>query len=303
LAKESGMTSMGALRRLRVLLGEKKAGHSGTLDPGATGVLPVCLGQATRLAEYYTRQPKSYRAEATFGLTTDTQDAEGTVLRRTAPDLRPEAVQEALFSFLGKIKQLPPMYSAVHHNGQRLYDLARRGVVAERAERETEILAIRWLDWTPAQYPRAVFTVTCSSGTYIRTLCHDLGERLGCGAHMSALCRTQAGPFQLEQSVSLAEIAARLAAGDRSFILPPGWGLPLPVLELPPERAAAFRHGLLSALARIGGAAAQPGLCAVYQAGTFLGIGRVEAEVLRPVKVLSAGAGADAGGGTMVQGG
>jgi tRNA pseudouridine55 synthase len=276
---------MDALRRLRTLLREKKTGHIGTLDPGVTGVLPVCLGRATRLAEYYMQQSKSYRAEVTFGIATDTQDAGGTVLRRTEPAVDQAEVREVLFSFVGKIKQLPPMFSAVHHNGQRLYDLARQGSVVERAERETEIYEIKWLSWSQDRYPRAVFETICSHGTYIRTLCHDLGERLGCGAHMSELCRTQTGPFLLDQSVNLAEIAAQFAGGDLSFILPLGWGLQLPALELPSERTAAFRHGMTSSLRRIG-ATGQPGACAVYHAGEFLGIGRVKADELYPVKVL-----------------
>jgi tRNA pseudouridine55 synthase len=287
------MTSMDALRRLRALLRVKKSGHSGTLDPSATGVLPVCLGQATRLAEYYTSQKKRYRAEATFGVVTDTGDGEGTVLGREAPQISQEAARKSLFSFTGKIKQTPPMFSAVHHKGQRLYDLARRGVVVDRAERETEIYEIKWLEWTPDRYPRAVFEVACRHGTYIRSLCSDLGDRLGCGAHMSALCRLEAGPFRLEESVSLAEISARFAAGDLSFILPLGWGLNLPVLELPLARVPAFRQGLASALARLGASQQPAGACAVYCEGEFLGVGRVEAGELRPDKVLRAAGGGE----------
>ncbi|MDR1320490.1 MAG: tRNA pseudouridine(55) synthase TruB [Gracilibacteraceae bacterium] len=289
LRKESGMTSMDALRRLRSLLRVKKAGHCGTLDPSATGVLPVCLGQATRLAEYYTGQTKRYRAEATFGIVTDTQDAEGAILRREAPRITQAEAKDALLSFVGKIKQMPPMFSAVHHKGRRLYDLARRGEVVERAERETEIYGIEWLAWAPDPYPRAVFEVTCAHGTYIRALCDDLGNRLGCGAHLSALCRLETGPFHLTESVDLAEAEARLAEGDLTFVLPLGWGLNLPALELPANRAEAFRRGLPSDLERLGAAPLPGGVCAVYCAGELLGVGRAEAGELRPDKVLGGG--------------
>ncbi|MDR1070591.1 MAG: tRNA pseudouridine(55) synthase TruB [Gracilibacteraceae bacterium] len=301
LRKESGMTSMDALRRLRSLLRVKKTGHCGTLDPSATGVLPVCLGQATRLAEYYTGQKKRYRAEATFGVVTDTQDADGTVLRREAPRITQAEAKDALFSFVGKIKQIPPMFSAVRHKGQRLYDLARRGEVVERAERETEIYGMEWLAWTPGLYPRAVFEVACSHGTYIRALCDDLGKRLGCGAHLSALCRLETGSFYLEESVGLAEVAARFAEGDLTFMLPLGWGLDLPALEMPLSRAEAFRRGLPSDLGRLGAAPLPNGPCAVYCAGELLGVGRAEAGELRPDKVLR-GDGGD-GAKKMIQGG
>jgi tRNA pseudouridine55 synthase len=206
-------------------------------------------------------------------------------LRREEPDIGMETAQQELFSFIGKTMQLPPMFSAVHHKGQRLYDLARQGRVVERTEREIEITGIRWLSWAEGEYPRAVFEVDCAHGAYIRTLCHDWGERLGCGAHMSALCRTAAGPFRLEGSLSLADIAERSAAGDYSFILPPGWGLALPRADLPAGRRAAFRRGLSSALADM--APVPDGMCAVYCEGAFLGIGRAEAGDLHPEKVLA----------------
>jgi tRNA pseudouridine55 synthase len=246
--KERGMTSADVVYKLRRLLGEKKIGHTGTLDPDAEGVLPICVGKATRLAEYYLHSGKTYRVEATLGVTTDTQDATGHILVEREVAVTEAAVQETLFSFLGESEQIPPMYSALKVGGQKLCDLARRGESVPRASRTLVISELCWLGWEDGKRPRATFVLSCGKGAYMRTLCHDLGEKLGTGAHMSALCRLEAGGFKWEDSRTFAEIEALHQAGKRDFLLPMGYNLELPVVTLPPERRRAFRDGLPTGL-------------------------------------------------------
>lgn len=233
--KPPGMTSHDVVAQLRRLFGMKKIGHTGTLDPGVAGVLPVCLGKATRLAEYITELPKSYRAEITFGLDTDTQDAYGQLLRSTdCSALSYEDFLQILPSFTGPQEQLPPMTSAVKIDGKPLYESARAGLEIARAMKKVNIYQIvpRHKNWT-GEHPRAVFDVTCSKGTYIRTLCHDMGNRLNVGAMMSFLIRTVSGPFSLAESSTLEEIAAKIDAGDFSFVVAMADGLSfLPMIEI-----------------------------------------------------------------------
>ena len=219
--KEKGMTSFGVVARLRRIFGQKKIGHTGTLDPDAEGVLPVCFGRATHLVETLSRGTKEYEAVILLGRTTDTQDVSGTVLREADPTVSEEEIRQAILSFKGKQTQLPPMYSAVKVNGQKLVDLARKGIEIDRPTREVEFseIEILWVD-----IPRAAFRVTCTHGTYIRTLCNDIGEKLGCGACMEALLRTRVGEFHLDTAMTIDEIAARKEAeGDireYSFVRP-----------------------------------------------------------------------------------
>lgn len=209
--KPQGLTSHDVVAEVRRLTGEHRVGHAGTLDPLATGVLLVCLGQATRLTEYLAEGRKSYRATIHLGVSTETWDAEGRVLERRACDqLTAEALQEALTPFVGMIWQTPPMYSALKRNGQPLYRLARRGVEVERAPRQVEIYALRLLAWQP---PQLTIEVDCSKGTYMRSLAHDLGERLGVGAHLAGLARLAVGPFRLEDAVGLERLRELSAAG------------------------------------------------------------------------------------------
>ena len=220
--KERGMTSFGVVSRMRKIFQQKKIGHTGTLDPDAEGVLPVCLGKATHLVETLSRGTKSYRAVLLLGVTTDTQDASGNVIREAPVISSPEEIREAVFSFHGKQMQMPPMYSALKVNGKKLCDLARRGIEVERKAREVEFSEISVLD---ISIPRVTFEVTCTHGTYIRTLCHDIGEKLGCGGCMESLLRTRVEEFDLEDSLTLDEIAEKKKMADEEgrpyeFLLP-----------------------------------------------------------------------------------
>lgn len=216
--KERGYTSHDVVARLRGILHQKKIGHTGTLDPEAEGVLPVCLGAGTRLCDMLTEKDKVYRAVLLLGVTTDTQDITGEVLSRTEEMPDKEAVRRAAASFIGPYDQVPPMYCALKVNGKRLYELAREGKTVERKARRVQIfdLSIEQID-----LPRVTMTVTCSRGTYIRTLCHDIGALLGCGGCMEALTRTRSGIFREEGALRLEEIADLEKAGRlQEHILP-----------------------------------------------------------------------------------
>lgn len=202
--KEKGYTSHDVVAKLRGITGQKKIGHTGTLDPGATGVLPVCLGKGTKLCGLLSDEDKTYETVLLLGKTTDTQDISGQVLsEKSICALTEEAVREAVFSFLGEYAQIPPMYSALKVNGKKLYELARNGQVVERKARQVKIYEIRVLD---VNLPRVHMSVTCSKGTYIRTLCHDIGKKLGCGGCMEELARTRVGRFGIENARTLEEI-------------------------------------------------------------------------------------------------
>lgn len=201
--KEAGFTSHDVVAKLRGILKQKKIGHTGTLDPEAVGVLPVCLGNATKLCELLTDKSKEYEAWLQLGIRTDTQDLTGTVLEEKPVEATEEQVRKAILSFVGDYAQLPPMYSALKVGGQRLYELARQGKEVERAVRPVTIYEIQIQE---VKLPRVRFTVACSKGTYIRTLCHDIGERLGCGGAMESLKRTKAGSFQLADALTLAQV-------------------------------------------------------------------------------------------------
>ena len=225
--KESGMSSHDVVYRLRKMTGQKKIGHMGTLDPQAQGVLPVCLGSATKLSELFLNADKQYRATLRLGITTDTQDMTGQVLSECADIPDEEKLRAALESFVGQIEQIPPMYSAIKHKGKKLYQLARKGVEIEREPRKVTIRAIEVEEITPE---RVVMLVTCSKGTYIRTLCADIGEKAGCGGCMESLVRTRSGPFEIEKALTPVQIGERLeAAADdaqreaflSSLIIPP----------------------------------------------------------------------------------
>ncbi|HEY0737588.1 MAG TPA: tRNA pseudouridine(55) synthase TruB [Herpetosiphonaceae bacterium] len=199
--KPAGMTSHDVVAKVRRLAGQKRVGHGGTLDPAATGVLPIALGEATRLVEYLVDGRKRYVAEVRLGITTTTEDAEGEIVEeRPVPALNPEDLARAVQPFVGTIQQVPPMYSAIQVAGQRLYDLARQGQTIELEPRTVEIDRIEVLDWQP---PIVTLDVVCGKGTYIRSLARDLGATLGCGAHLAALRRTQVGPLGIDSAVPL----------------------------------------------------------------------------------------------------
>lgn len=201
--KEKGFTSHDVVAKMRGILKQKKIGHTGTLDPMAEGVLPVCLGKATKLCDMLTDKTKTYEAVLLLGRETDTQDTTGAVLAEYPVLVDEEQVKEAVLSFLGHYDQIPPMYSALKVDGKKLYELARAGKEVERKARPVEILEIR-VD--QIQLPRVTMTVTCSKGTYIRTLCYDIGRMLGCGGCMEALLRTQVSGFSLKDSLKLSQI-------------------------------------------------------------------------------------------------
>ncbi len=201
--KEVGFTSHDVVAKMRGICGQKKIGHTGTLDPAATGVLPVCLGSATKLCDMLTDKDKEYVAELLLGVETDTQDTTGEILCRRPVEVSEEQVREAAASFIGHYEQVPPMYSALKVNGKKLYELAREGKEVERKARPVEIHELEILD---IQLPVVKMRVLCSKGTYIRTLCADIGEKLGCGGTMQSLKRTKVGDFTLETAVTLDEL-------------------------------------------------------------------------------------------------
>jgi tRNA pseudouridine55 synthase len=210
--KAASMTSHDVVARVRRLVQQKRVGHAGTLDPAATGVLPICLGQATRVAEYLSDSGKAYRATIRFGCETDTYDADGRILREAPVTLAQEDIRAALPAFLGPQLQVPPLYSAIKRGGQPLYKLARAGGEVEPpAARPVTIHALEIVSY---QAPDLVLDIECSKGTYIRSLAFDLGRALGSGAHLASLIRTRSGPFTLSQSIHLEELAQALLDGS-----------------------------------------------------------------------------------------
>ncbi len=201
--KEKGFTSHDVVAKLRGICGQKKIGHTGTLDPEATGVLPVCLGSGTKLCDMLTDKDKEYVTELLLGVETDTLDMTGTVLARHPVSVSQEQVREAVLSFGGSYMQVPPMYSALKINGKKLYELAREGKEVERRAREVRIEEIEILQM---QLPVVRLRVVCSKGTYIRTLCADIGQKLGCGGVMESLVRTRVGKFSLEEALTLEQL-------------------------------------------------------------------------------------------------
>lgn len=217
--KEKGYTSHDVVAKLRGIAGQKKIGHTGTLDPDAEGVLPVCLGKATKVCELLTDKDKTYRAVLFLGQTTDTQDASGTVLETSdISNLKESQVTEAVQSFAGEYAQIPPMYSALKVGGKKLYELAREGKTVERKARNVKIHSIKILR---VDLPRVEMEVSCSKGTYIRTLCHDIGEKLGVGGCMESLLRVRVGRFVLADSLRLSEIQKAKEDGNLEKILQP----------------------------------------------------------------------------------
>lgn len=208
--KEKGFTSFDVVAKLRGILKIKKIGHTGTLDPDATGVLPVCIGKATKVCDLLTDKDKEYRAVMLLGKVTDTQDISGQVLCEQSVAVSKEAVRDAVMSFVGAYDQIPPMYSALKVNGRKLCDLAREGIEVERKPRQVHIYEI---EIEKIELPRVTMRVHCSKGTYIRTLCQDIGEKLSCGACMESLVRTRVADFTLENSRTLDELEQLAKAG------------------------------------------------------------------------------------------
>ena len=287
--KPAGPTSFDVVRRVRRLLGAAKAGHAGTLDPMATGVLAVCVGDAVKLQQFLAEGDKAYEAAVAFGIATDTQDAEGKAVERGDPSrLDAAAVAAALPHFLGEIRQVPPMFSAVRVAGRRLHEVAREGKTVARAPRTIRIDALELLAFEPAGAGPALarLAVRCGKGTYVRTLAFDLGRALGIPAHLAALRRTASGPFVVAQAVPLAE-AERLGREDpaalRARLVPAADVLGfMPAVRLAPAQALDLSHGRALRLP------APPGLCrALDGAGRLVAVCAAGEGWLRPIRVLA----------------
>lgn len=293
IVKPVGMTSHDVVDYLRRLTRTRRIGHTGTLDPGATGVLVLCIGRATRVAEFLAEADKEYWVEMTVGRSTDSGDAYGAVIRETAVEsLTREEVEAVLPRFLGEIDQVPPMASAVHVGGERLYDLARRGKTVEVAPRRVTIFAIELLEVLSTP-PRVRLSITCSKGTYIRRLCHDLGEALGYGAHATFMIRTRVGRYALASALTLEEIAALASAehlGEVLDSLDVALG-ELPAVDLAPGQHHAVIHGQPLPLFKVAHWKELLGARAVRvrDAKGLIALARVEAGVLKPFKVLRNG--------------
>lgn len=201
--KEKGFTSFDVVAKMRGIFHQKKIGHTGTLDPDAVGVLPVCLGKATKVCDLLTEKDKEYKAVLLLGQETDTQDISGEILNQSSVEVTKEQIEEAILSFVGSYEQVPPMYSALKVNGQKLCDLARKGITVERKARPVTIYRIEIVD---IRIPEVELIVHCSKGTYIRTLCDDIGKKLGCFGCMKSLVRTRVAQFSLERAYKLEEL-------------------------------------------------------------------------------------------------
>ncbi len=297
--KPAGMTSHDLVAVVRKLFHTKRVGHTGTLDPDATGVMVLCLGKATRLAEYLTAARKRYTTEVLFGVQTTTQDLSGEmILTIDASSINQDQILLLLSQFRGSIQQIPPMVSALHHNGKRLYELARQGITVEREPRTVEIFQLDLHGFTPGIHPVAKFEIVCSSGTYIRTLASDLGDALGVGAAMKSLRRTWVGGestdgFPIEKAISLAQLRTISEAGILSDLLIPlsdglmGW----PKLQLIEDQIreigfgrgidSTFFSGLEQLISPVLGSYAL-----IDSSDRLIAIARLEGGMLTPEKVF-----------------
>ena len=279
LLKPSGMTAHDVVEFVRRKLKMKRVGHTGTLDPLAAGLMILCLGRATRLAEFLSELDKVYRFEMVLGVKTKTQDAEGEIVEvRPTDGITPEKLQEVLSKFVGEIEQIPPMLSAVHYHGKRLYELARKGIEVERKPRKVQIYRLTLLDWWDEPVKRALIEVHCSRGTYIRTLVSDIGDALGCGAYQHFLVRTQIGPFSSEQALTLEEFADAVSKGEwERHLLPSDQALPMfPPLVLTRLEARKVLNGMESVVGTVWGYPnlREEGFVRLYdQDHRFLGVG------------------------------
>ena len=291
--KGLGETSFGVVGFVRRRSGVRRVGHAGTLDPAATGVLLVCLGQAARVSEYLMALGKTYRATVRLGVSTTTYDSEGEVTQNEdAGDVTESAVRDALKPFVGEIMQTPPAYSAVKIGGERAYRMARRGESVALKARRAVIYRIELLRFEP---PQLEIEVECGKGTYIRSLAHDLGQALGCGAHLSALCRTRVGPFDVDRAATRKELEGAFDDGTwAERVLPMDCGLlHLPAITLHIEDEKDLRHGQSVRIdeERLAGVKLTPALeCRAYaEDGSFVAIIVFEGEtgMWRPRKVFS----------------
>ncbi|MFC4598988.1 tRNA pseudouridine(55) synthase TruB [Cohnella hongkongensis] len=291
--KPAGWTSHDVVARARRLLRERRIGHTGTLDPSVTGVLPLCVGRATRLVEYLQEAPKTYRAKLKFGIATDTEDLDGEVIeRKDATHLTEPMIRESALSFVGEIDQIPPMVSAVKVNGKRLYELARQGVTVERQARRITIHRLEVEEVTAGvDEPELAFTVTCSKGTYIRTLCADIGRKLGVPAVMAELVRTESAGIGQESCVTLEEIPELLEQGElgRRLLAADKLLTQFPAAVASEPESRHLLQGKTVQAAKLQPPPDRRGLWKLYRSdGVFLGLFSVDeaAERVRPVKVF-----------------
>lgn len=282
LDKPVGITSNAALGRAKKILGIRKAGHTGALDPLASGLLPMCFGEATKVSAWLLNADKSYLAEILLGKITASGDAEGAITGQApVPDLAAADVEEILDGFRGEIEQIPPMYSALKQGGRRLHELARRGIEVERKPRRVIVheLKLHSLD-----LPCMLIEVRCSKGTYIRSLAMDIGSKLGCGAHLTALRRTSAGPFLLDDAIGLDALEEMDREAACALLLPADAALRhWPALSLDVNEAARIRHG--QSLTWRGEQRAGP--VRLYHGDRFMGIGELDAGQLRPRRLFA----------------
>lgn len=270
LDKPLGLSSNTALQRARRALGAAKAGHTGTLDPLATGLLPLAFGESTKFSQSLLDADKAYEATVRLGVMTTTGDSEGEVLKQRAVECTADEIVGMAHRFLGDIEQMPPMFSALKHNGRPLYEYARAGKDIERKRR---IITIHALSCEPVDHDTFRMTVRCSKGTYVRTLAEDIGEALGCGAHLTALRRTQIGRFSIEDAVSLASVEAR-GLDARAMLLPVDSLIgDVPVLSIDAESTARIEHGQTTLLTGVA-----PGDYRLYHVERFVGLGEVDAD-------------------------
>jgi len=287
--KPGGWTSHDVVARCRRLLGERRIGHAGTLDPMATGLLVLGLGRATRLLRFVQDFPKTYLAVAVLGVATDTLDADGAVLTREPMPVSEAEVRRTTERFVGTVFQVPPMVSARRVEGRRLYDLAREGKEVAREARAVEIHSLELVDFAPSDYPEATLRVSCSSGTYIRTLADDLARALGGRAHLASLRRLSAGSLRVEEAHALADVEAAVAgASAEGLLLEPAAGLrDLPAVRVTTETAGAVCHGAVFPAPLLGIDPAVPGLHRVLDdGGRLLAVYRVAGRAARPEVVV-----------------
>lgn len=279
LDKPAGLSSNAALQRAKRLLAAEKAGHTGTLDPLATGLLPIAFGEATKFAQSLLDAPKAYEAVVRFGAETATGDAEGAVVRTMPVPADLAAVEAALPRFLGRQRQTPPRHAALKHRGRAYYDWARAGIEIPRPPREVEILALDVLAW---RAPDLTLAVACSKGTYVRVLAEDLGVAAGSCAHLAALRRTATGGFRLADAVTLERLESMAPAERAACLLPVDTLVQgMPRVDLPEGDAARFRHGVA-----VPAPGVPPGRSAVYAAGALLGLADVDEGVARPARLV-----------------
>lgn len=277
--KPQEWTSQDVTAKLRGVFHERRIGHGGTLDPMATGVLPVFVGRATRAVEFMESADKEYEAELLLGTVTDTQDTQGTVLSETEASVTREQLEAVLKTFTGEIAQIPPMYSAVKINGQKLCNLARKGVEIERKPRKITVHSIEILEGSGKTWK---LRIVCSKGTYVRTLCHDIGAALGCGGCMASLRRTRAGRFTIENALPLSQILDFSKTQDASELLAPVDSL---FSEYPPLIVSMAQAGRIQNGAQIQDRQFPDGTFRVYsEDGRFLALSKSESFVLTTIK-------------------